>query len=105
MLIDLRPMAARELGGEQVDITMQARFEILGLCPKCLRVLDIPHFSECLLNPGVGRILDLNLFLPWTEEWFSQGIDHENYRTTHLGVKNENNKYIPNWLKPSQSIR
>ena len=46
------------------EISSWAQFLLLGLCHKCLRVLEIPHFAGCLLNPGVGWIPDLNDYLP-----------------------------------------
>ena len=64
MLTDLRPLAEQGLEGDQNEIVQWARCEILGICHKCLRALDVPHFAGCLLNPGVGYIPDLNDFLP-----------------------------------------
>ena len=71
------------------------KFLILGLSHKCLRMLDIPHFAGCLLNPGVGEIKVLNTYLPWDWQWFIEGVNKENYRVTHRCIKNEHNQFRP----------
>ena len=65
----------------------------------------MPHFAAFLLNPGTAHIPDLNNFLPWDEEWFSDGISRETLRVTHACVKNEYNQYSPTWLQHGESIR
>ena len=67
MLSELGVIASRKLDELTEDISMWARYELLGLCHKALRVLDIPHFCACLFNPGVGYIPDINEFLPWSQ--------------------------------------
>ena len=68
MLTELLVIARPDSDGDQDEINWEiitwARLELLGICHKCLRVLDLPHFAACLLNPGVGHIPDLNEFLP-----------------------------------------
>ena len=64
MLTELTLVADRTGSRIIEEIAAWAKFEILGLCHKTLRVLAVPHFAGCLLNPGVGHIPDLNLFLP-----------------------------------------
>ena len=108
-LTDLLPLAQaiQEPDADIADdfeITLWARCVILGLSHKCLRVLELPHFAGCLLNPGVGYIPNLNLYLPWNEDWFGNGIAKEDFRTTHACVKNETNRYRPVWLQPGETI-
>ena len=68
-------------------------------------MLYIPHFAGCLLNPGLGYIPDLNSFLPWDQDWFTLGINKENYRTTHKCIKNAANLYQPTWVQSEMTIR
>ena len=68
MLNELTSIASRSGDGVIDELAMWAKFEILALSHKCLRVLDLPHFAGCLLNPGVGYIPDINEFLPWGED-------------------------------------
>ena len=68
-------------------------------------MLNVPHFSAFLLNPGTGHIPDLNQYLPWHEEWFSSAISGESLRVTHACVKNEFGRYSPTWLQPGETIR
>lgn len=65
MFSELRVTASRQLDDLTEDLSMWARYLLLGLCHKVLRVLDIPHFCACLFNPGVGYIPDINEYLPW----------------------------------------
>ena len=58
-------------------------------------MLDIPHFAAHLLNPGAGYITDFNVYLPWEHEWYVDGIQKEDYRTTDKCIKNESNLYRP----------
>ena len=64
MLTALRESASLELDSDSDEMTLWSRYQLLGLCHKTLRVLDIPHFAGILLNPGVGYIPDLNDYLP-----------------------------------------
>ena len=64
MFTDLRAFAQKSGSDISEEIALWAKYELLGLCHKILGVLDIPHFAGCLLNPGLGRIPDLNSFLP-----------------------------------------
>ena len=73
----LLPLTESDMDGENLDLMNWTRFLLLGLCHKTLRALDLPHFAACFLNPGVGRIPDLNEFLPWDRQWFSGGIEKE----------------------------
>ena len=68
MFSELRSVASRDLDDVTEDLTLWARYEILGLCHKVLRALDKPHFAACFLNPGVGHIPDLNAYLPLTDD-------------------------------------
>ena len=82
-----------------------ARCLILGICHKCLRVLAAPHFAAAFLNAGFGRIPDLNEFIPRDKQWFTDGLNEVDYRTTHRCIKNDSNEYRPVWLPDGSSIR
>lgn len=82
-----------------------ARCLVLGICHKCLRVLGVPHFTATFLNPGVAKIIDINNFLPWDKQWFMDGLNEVDYRTTHKCIKNDSNSYQPTWVSAGSSIR
>ena len=82
-----------------------ARCLILGLCHKCLRVLQIPHFLAAYLNPGFGRIPDLNAYIPNDSRWFIDGMNEVDLRTTDRCIKNDSNLYRPSWVSQGSSIR
>ena len=63
------------------------------------------HFAEALFNPGFGRIPDLNDFLPYDKQWFLDGLNEVDFRTTDKCVKNEANAYRPSWLPAGSTIR
>ena len=102
---EIRTLTSGGEDGDSSDITRWARYLFLGLCHKTLRVLEIPHFAGCLLNPGLGYIPDLNRFLPWDNDWFTAGITKETYRTTHKCIKNAENLYQPIWVPSGVTIR
>ena len=82
-----------------------ARCLVLGNTHKCLRVLTVSHFVGALLNPGLGYIPDLTRFLPYDRQWFLDGLDEVDYRTTDKCVKNGSNSYKPIWLPNGSTIR
>ena len=63
------------------------------------------HFAEALFNPGFVRIPDLNDFLPYDKQWFLDGLNEVDFRTTDKCVKNEANAYRPSWLPAGSTIR
>ena len=78
---------------------------VLGIAHKCLRALDVVHFAALFLNPGSGAvIIDLNKYLPWDEIWFIEALDSVDYRTSHKCVKNDQNQFVPVWLKDNQTV-
>ena len=86
------------------DINKWAQYLVLGVCHKCLRVFDVPHFAAFLFDPSLAYIPDLDKFIPYDKEWFQNGMAAVDYRTTDRCVKNEFNSYRPKWLQENQTI-
>ena len=82
-----------------------AQLLLLGVCHKCLRVLAPIHFAAAFLNPGFGRIPDINKYLPWDKQWFKDGIDSATYQVTHKCIKNSSDLYFPQWLTDGNTIK
>ena len=84
---------------------MNRQLQRNGVCHKCLRVLGVPHFAAALLNPGYGKIPDLTSHIPYAQQWFMDGLNEVDFRTTDRSVKNDQNRYRPVWLPNGSSIK
>ena len=103
-------MHSRGLGklanaGAMRSVNHWARCLVLGVCHKCLRVLGVPHFAAALLNPGFGKIPDITSYIPYAQQWFMDGLNEVDFRTTDRCVKNNQNRYVPVWFPNGSTIK
>ena len=47
----------------------------------------------------------MNELLPWDKQWFTDGLNEVDYRTTDRCIKSDSNTYRPPWLSDGTSVR